>query len=130
MDKLLDYNGAGDVQSFWFPDTLNTCKAVSYETEFSIYNPDDYKRCVCWNWGDGPQDCPQDSATQLCNWTTVAARTTEIVVPVNAVGELVEFFAGASMATALSPTSSPKCFDANQVELQTDYGVIELISDN
>jgi len=38
-------------------DERNKCKLVNYETEFSIYNSEDYKRCVCEYWGDGEIDC-------------------------------------------------------------------------
>ena len=53
---LLDYRGAGDQDAFWTPDYSNRpnrCKLVNYEQRYSVYNEDDYKRCVCENWGDG-----------------------------------------------------------------------------
>lgn len=55
---LLTYSGAGDQPSHWEGgDESNSCKLVNYETEFSIYNSEDYKRCVCSYWGDGEIDC-------------------------------------------------------------------------
>ena len=49
---LLDYGGAGAIGSgaYWVPDYSNSskrCKLVHYESKYSIYNADDYKRCVC-----------------------------------------------------------------------------------
>lgn len=41
---------------------------VGYETAYSVYNAEDYKRCVCDSWGAGAADCPQEQIEQ-CNWT-------------------------------------------------------------
>ena len=35
------------------------CKLVSWQTQYSSVARDDYKRCVCDNWGNGATDCPQ-----------------------------------------------------------------------
>ena len=40
---------------------------MDYETEFSAYNTEDYKRCVCWSWGDGAADCMQEYKPR-CEW--------------------------------------------------------------
>ena len=43
--KLYDYNGSGRIAAFWDP---NFCQLVkSYATIYSVYNSQDYKRCVC-----------------------------------------------------------------------------------
>jgi len=36
----------------------NKCDVVTTETDYSIYVEDDYKRCICDEWGDGEIDCP------------------------------------------------------------------------
>jgi len=41
---------------------------VNYETVFSIGNPDDYKRCICYFFGDGELDCLQEDISK-CSWT-------------------------------------------------------------
>ena len=67
-ETMLDYGGAGTVPSYWDRHSeKNKCKLVSYETLFSVYNREDYKRCVCWHWGNGEEDCPQ-SMTYFCSW--------------------------------------------------------------
>ena len=40
-------------------DTANTCKFINTQTQWSAVARDDYKRCVCENWGNGASDCPQ-----------------------------------------------------------------------
>jgi len=58
-------------------DESNTCKLVNYETEFSIYNSEDYKRCVCYYWGDGENDCQQEQIKR-CQWNELLLLTTEM----------------------------------------------------
>lgn len=36
---------------------INTCKVVSYQTEYTVYRINDYKRCVCDNWDPTNPDC-------------------------------------------------------------------------
>ena len=66
-DILLDFNGSGNVAQYWIRDFYNTnqpnrCKLVKNEvTAFTIYNPEDYKRCVCdaaFESGDPATECP------------------------------------------------------------------------
>jgi len=40
-------------------DVENECKLVSWQTGYSMYARDDYKRCICETWGRGEDDCPQ-----------------------------------------------------------------------
>jgi len=35
------------------------CGLVTWMTQYSATARDDYKRCVCDNWGSGEADCPQ-----------------------------------------------------------------------
>ena len=35
------------------------CQLVSWMTQYSAVARDDYKRCVCYHWGNGAEDCPQ-----------------------------------------------------------------------
>ena len=63
---LLTYNGFGQVGSFWEydPESADQCRLVQYETEYSVYNQEDYKRCVCHYFSDnGEQSCPQEYNT-------------------------------------------------------------------
>lgn len=57
-----EYNGAGNVDSFWFNGSDNQCGLVNYETMFSIYNAEDYKRCVCHYKDEDNAEayCPQE----------------------------------------------------------------------
>lgn len=35
------------------------CNPVKWQTPYSIYTRDDYKRCICDHFGEGEADCPQ-----------------------------------------------------------------------
>ena len=61
VETLLTYSGSGQVGSFWEydPENNDSCHLVQYETEFSVYNKEDYKRCVCHFFSDnGEESCP------------------------------------------------------------------------
>ena len=64
VDKIIDVNGAGNVPSHWDKSTTaaNQCQLVSYVTKFSVYNAEDYKRCVCYFYSKNGHetDCPQE----------------------------------------------------------------------
>ena len=51
--------GSADLPSFWRKDWSNQgrCYPAIWETGYSIYARDDYKRCVCDEWGAGAEDC-------------------------------------------------------------------------
>merc|ERR1712003_96019 len=34
------------------------CMPVSWQTPYMVSARDDYKRCVCYYWGEGEEDCP------------------------------------------------------------------------
>ena len=36
---------------------INSCKVVSYQTEYTVYAIDDYKRCVCHSWDPNNPNC-------------------------------------------------------------------------
>ena len=62
-DKIFDVNGAGNVPSFWDKSTTaDRCELVSYVTKFSVYNAEDYKRCVChfYSKNGHETDCQQE----------------------------------------------------------------------
>jgi hypothetical protein len=43
----------------WWPE--GGCKIVNWQTGYSAYTPDDYKRCVCDAWGTDPEvDCASE----------------------------------------------------------------------
>ena len=66
----LPYNGGGNRLAYWNRNfnVNNQCELVSYETKYSIYKKDDYKRCICDWFGMGYSDCP-DTDSILCAWT-------------------------------------------------------------
>ena len=63
--------------SFWEFDSVeggDRCKLVEYETQYSVYNGEDYKRCVCnffKEWGEDAETfCPQEeSNAPTCQWS-------------------------------------------------------------
>jgi len=64
-EKSFPEGGTGDVNGF-FQDGQDgnekgKCQLVSWQTGYSMYARDDYKRCVCDTWGEGETDCPQVS---------------------------------------------------------------------
>lgn len=40
-------------------NTYGTCKLATWATLYSAVARDDYKRCVCDNWGSGAGSCPK-----------------------------------------------------------------------
>ena len=60
ISTYLDYGGSGEQLSHWSKNSKrpNTCILVNYVTQYSVYDADDYKRCVCDSWGSGASDCP------------------------------------------------------------------------
>lgn len=55
--------GAADVPSFWHLSWKGYCVPATWETPYSIYARDDYKRCVCEMIGEGEADCPTAEPT-------------------------------------------------------------------
>lgn len=45
--RYMSLSGSRDGDAFWDFDTAFKCTTVNYPTNYTIYNPDDYKRCVC-----------------------------------------------------------------------------------
>ena len=54
------------------------CKLASYETPYSIYARDDYKRCVCDLYGEGEKDCPEADDYSKLDVETVKEEFEEI----------------------------------------------------
>jgi len=52
------HGSASNVSSFWHISSSGQCKPASWETPYSMYARDDYKRCVCDMFGAGEADCP------------------------------------------------------------------------
>jgi len=50
--------GAGDALGFFQAGASGKCELVTWQTQYSMYARDDYKRCVCDSWGNGEEDCP------------------------------------------------------------------------
>ena len=70
------------MKSFWDRHwEKNKCTLVNYETSFSAYNREDYKRCVCWNWGNGEEDCPQ-TETFMCSWQGDVQLSKKFEIPI------------------------------------------------
>ena len=66
---LMAYGYSEDTYPFWEYDKLTpfTCIVVAHPTPFSVYNPDDYKRCVCdqITANGGKDECKQ---INKCSW--------------------------------------------------------------
>ena len=45
--------------AYWYPSNAgdNKCELVKYPTQYSLYDRDDYKRCICDNFGNPDTDC-------------------------------------------------------------------------
>ena len=55
-------DGAAHVKSFiQESSSANKCEFTDDQTGYSLFDPDDYKRCVCDHWGSpkGESECPQ-----------------------------------------------------------------------
>ena len=50
---------------YWVADWTGAtrCRPYDYESAYSISTRDDYKRCVCANFGDGEADCPDEDGS-------------------------------------------------------------------
>lgn len=58
-EKAFPKFGAGYVASYFTKgENEGECKISQDMTGYSMYAPDDYKRCVCDSWGNGASDCP------------------------------------------------------------------------
>ena len=78
QEAPLPFFGAGNEDSYWAADwdaDGPACTLVNWVTEHSLYDIDDYKRCVCHHFGAGADDCPQatddggdETAIQFCTW--------------------------------------------------------------
>ena len=55
--------GTGDTYQFWAKGWKstggNSCQLVHWHTQYSVLSKDDYKRCVCAEWGNGAEDCTE-----------------------------------------------------------------------
>ena len=61
MKKQFPDGGAGHTLSYFDQENWNgvpKCKLVSWQTGYSLYARDDYKRCICDKFGAGENDCP------------------------------------------------------------------------
>ena len=52
-------NGSASMLSYFDQDWSgkNRCKLVTWQTGYSLFARDDYKRCVCDKWGKGAANC-------------------------------------------------------------------------
>ena len=58
----MTFGGSSDAPSFWEYDyEEQNCYVVYYATIFSVYDQEDFKRCICDGKGNGEEDCPQES---------------------------------------------------------------------
>jgi hypothetical protein len=57
--------GFGDAYAYFDQDWSGAakCRPVTWQTAYSAYTRDDYKRCVCDWIGNGEEDCPQAEGT-------------------------------------------------------------------
>ena len=109
---------------------------MNYVTKFSIYNPDDYKRCVCWFWGDGEIDCPQKRVDR-CTWSSPPTVTSHVTVPIFRDDATIAVTVAQMTKTLVSPTCSirspwsPIPDSRRRLEsTKVDFIAFELIEDN
>jgi hypothetical protein len=59
QNKNFPDGGYGDAAAYFDEDWsgMVRCRPVEWQTPYSIYTRDDYKRCVCDLEGDGEDDC-------------------------------------------------------------------------
>jgi hypothetical protein len=57
--SFFHYGNTGAVFSDYIAPhwTDNKCYVVEWRTDYSVYNTNDYKRCVCDKWDAGNPDC-------------------------------------------------------------------------
>jgi len=62
QNKNFPDGGYGDAVAYFDEDWsgMVRCRPVEWQTPYSIYTRDDYKRCVCDLEGDGEDDCGQE----------------------------------------------------------------------
>lgn len=62
QNKNFPDGGYGDAVAYFDEDWSGAarCRPVEWQTPYSIYTLDDYKRCVCDMEGDGEDDCGQE----------------------------------------------------------------------
>jgi len=60
-------NSAGAAYGYWDRDWSGgkKCKAVNWMTGYSVYAPDDYKRCICDIYGSGAASCPTAERAEI-----------------------------------------------------------------
>ena len=63
--KPMSETGDGAIKQYMSFETfalglIPRCTLVDYMTDFSIYDRDDYKRCICTFYGLGQFDCEQE----------------------------------------------------------------------
>ena len=81
------YSGSAATYNYWTEDwssTVPKCKLVNWKTEWSLFQYDDYKRCVCESsHGSGEGDCPWvEEVLQPggnCDWAPTVLNSDEIV---------------------------------------------------
>ena len=130
------HGGSGTVNSFWYQDSWNSkrCKLVEYETAWSVYVLDDYKRCVCYSFGastDGSAECPQEETSQeQCNWN-VSEPTTEQTITIPVASEINIDIYDLIQNLEISP-NFPACIidNSNSIIELAQYMVLELVNDN
>jgi hypothetical protein len=72
-DGIFDFSdwGSGNIPIYWDRDynNDNRCILVDYDERWSIFNRDDYKRCVCYFFDNDEDGCPQTFNSWNCFWT-------------------------------------------------------------
>ena len=119
-------SGDGSQPQYLTFDTDTKCTVVDYQTEFSIYNRDDYKRCVCTYFGLGEPDCPHEQPK--CQWTDgkLNDNKKEILVETEVPIEIEAY----QIADELMDFS--ECVDSNgdAIEDVETFQFMELVRDN
>ena len=131
-DIFIGLGGTGDVPSFFDyagPMLVDRCELTTKETEYSVYNAEDYARCICYHWAIGADldvVCPQAEPTSpTCTWTEKEPTILDLKLEVANGSEEFEI----DLITALSALTFPDCGRAGSI-IPPDFLVLELVEDN
>ena len=142
-------DGWGQFESYWVadPEFNQRCVRTAKYSVFSIYNPEDYKRCICAETPDRDLFCPQETSIN-CEWSDLERSTTAIKLPVLSDGlfslDLYDALSGLIYSECLNndfditpfPFIPDPPFDERRRSLQTKsaqedtFSTFELVKDN
>ena len=97
---------------------------MNWVTKYSVYDSDDYKRCICDSFGIGKEDCPLEGSEPACNWTPHTLTSNTLWTYMGLLDPLIFF----NSEYADIVDSEPTC--TNFGSRPADFILIDLIIDN